>query len=278
MKKITLALLGAAALVMLVSCGSKPEPEPETVPTAPETVVEENEPAADSSAEDAATADKNARESAKTLYESILASKEKIDEWELAEYDQAHYDEGCKLLSELESMMDDDSVSGIDLEAKAKAAKSQFNSVLTIGFKSLAKEWREEAYESKKNADSVKAGVAEKDRYKKAVSDFKEGDSLYAMQAAEKAVDRYISADDEFTALFEELTEKRADAQRAIDAAKALVAEAEKMAIEADITDPVSDDTEGIESQDTVLLEETTYANPDEAVEEIPETISEDAE
>lgn len=289
MKKITLALLGAALVMTFVSCGSKPKDENADTPAAPETteqVVEtpepepmpEPEPVVTPEPEDdtaAKEADEAARANAKRLYEAALASKKNIDESEIAEYDQKHYDEGCKLLAELEAMLKDPSVTGAQLEEKATAVNGQFNSVLMIGFKKLARYWRDEAYESKKLADSVKAGVAEKARYQKAVKDFKEGDTLYAMQAAEKSCDRYIDADDEFTALYNELTEKRAAAQAAIEAAKNAIAKVESLAAEADLTDPVTEDTEGIEAEDTVLLEEDTYANPDDAVEELPETMNE---
>ncbi len=280
MKKIALVLLGTAALFAFVSCGSKPEPEPEKKPAAPEEVIEEPVqpeepvvPVVDNSEADAK--DKAARENAKKLYEAALASKKNIDDSEIAEYDQKHYDEGCKLLAELEAMFNDSSATGAQLEEKANAVNGQFNSVLIVGFKKLAKYWRDEAYESKKLADSVKAGVAEKTRYQKAVADFKEGDTLYTMQASEKACDRYIDADEEFNALYEELKEKRAAAQAALEAAKKAVADVEVLAVEADVTDPVTEGTEGIEDEDAVLLEEETYANPDDAIEEVPETMTE---
>ncbi len=281
MKKLLLVLLGSAVLFSFVSCGSKPVDEEAPKPAAPEeTVVEETieEPVvADTSAEDAAKkADEEARKNAKKAYEKALAAKLEIEESELIEYDQKHYDEGNRLLAELEAMFKDDSVTGAQLEAKANEVNAQYNSVLFIGYKQLAKYWRDEAYESKRKADSVKAGVAEKDRYKKAVKEFKEGDTLYAMQAAEKAINHYIDADDEFSALYSEISDKRAAAQAAIEAAKRKVQEAEEAAAKADFDAPITEeDVEGIEDEDAVLLEEDNYENPDEAVEEVPETIVE---
>jgi len=279
MKKTSFVVLAAAALMLFVSCGSKPEPEPETKPSAPAAVVEEPAKEDNSAAEDAAKkaeeADKAAREAAQKAYETALASKLEIEESELIEYDQTHYDEGNRLLAELEAMFKDSSVTGEQLEAKAKEVNSQYNSVLFIGYKQLARYWRDEALESKRKADSVKAGVAQKERYKKAVQEIKEGDTLYAMQAAEKSINHYIDADDELTALYEEISVKRAEAQAAIEAAKKAVAEAEKLAAAADITDPVDENAEGIEAEDAVLLETTEYANPDDAIEEVPETMTE---
>ena len=276
MKKTSLVVLATAALMIFISCGSKPEPEPEVKPSAPESVVEEpvlNEE--ETSTEDDALAAEEADKAALKAYEKALASKLEIEESELIEYDQKNYDEGNKLLLELEAMLKDDSVTGAQLEEKAKEVNARYNAVLLVGYKQLAKYWRNEAYESKRKADSVKAGVAEKDRYKNAVKEFKEGDTLYAMQAAEKAINHYIDADDEFIALYEEISVKRAAAQAAIEAAKKAVAEAEKLAATADITDPVGENTEGIEAEDAVLLETTEYANPDDAIEEIPETMTE---
>lgn len=277
MKKITLALLGAALLMSFVSCGSKPKDESATTPAAPEEAVEETVEQDEVPAVTPATDedDSAALESVKAAYEKALASKAKIDEWELAEYDQNRYNEAGKLLEEVKALLDDASTDPAVLEEKLNTINGKYNQVLVVGFKKLAKEYRESAYESKGMADSVKAGVAEKDRYKAAVANFKEGDTLYAMQATEKAIDRYISADDEFYSMYEELKEKRAAALAAIEAAKKAVAEVEVLAAEADITDPVTEDTEGIEKEDTVLLEEDTYENPDDAVEEVPATMTE---
>ena len=285
MKKIILALSGAMALVLLASCGTKPEPVEEKKPEAPREIVvtkeEETpeepavtEPEDNSAAE--AEADAAARKAAEEAYGFAKAAKEKIDENNLAVYDQTRYDEAEALLAEYEAMKDDPSVSGAELQKRAEELLGKYNTVLLIGFKKLAKDERELAYNSKKLADSVKAGVAQKERYKEAADSFKEGDTLYAMQAAEKSYNKYKTAGQIFSELYTSVSEKRAEAQAAIDAAKQKVAEVNEIAVDADHTKPITgENQEGIEKEDAVLLEESEYADPKEAEAEVPETLTE---
>lgn len=308
MKKMKFVLFGAAALLLLASCGSKPEIEDEVTPEAPTEIVdsaatEDDEAAAEAArkaaeeeaarkaaeeeaarkaaeeeaAKKAATEkDAEARKAAKKAYDTAKSQKAKIDENNLAGYDQKRYDEAEALLAEYEAIMNDSSVSGEELQKKAEDILGKYNTVCIIGFKKLAKDARDVAYESKKLADSVKAGVAQKETYKEAVDNFKEGDALYAMQAAEKACGRYKKADEIFSDLYKTVSEKRAAAQAAIEAAKKRVAEVEDIAIDADHIKPITDENqEGIEKEDAVLLEEETYADPKDAEADVPETIAE---
>ena len=99
------------------------------------------------------------------------------------------------------------------------------------------------------------------------------GDSLYAMQNAKKAAEKYVSAKNKFTYLYEDVSEKRAEAQAAIEEAKRRVAESEKFAEEADMKAPITEQVEGIEDEDAVLLEADDYEDPEDAEVEIAEEL-----
>nr|MBQ2234784.1 hypothetical protein [Treponema sp.] len=145
-------------------------------------------------------------------------------------------------------------------------------------FKKLAKEERNGAFAAKRDADSVKAAVAEKAAYGKAVEDFKKGDSNYAMQNPEAALKNYQSAKDQFEVLFKTVSEKREAAQKAMEAAKNAVLETQNYAANADKEAPLTgEEVQGIESEDAVLLEVETFADPKAAEVELSETISEEA-
>jgi hypothetical protein len=160
---------------------------------------------------------------------------------------------------------------------KANEAYSSFNSVLIGAFKKLAKEERNGAFTAKRDADSVKAAVAEKAAYGKAVEDFKKGDSNYAMQNPEAALKNYQSAKGQFEVLFKTVSEKREAAQKAMEAAKNAVLETQNYAATADKEAPLTgEEVQGIEAEDAVLLEAETFADPKAAEVELSETISEE--
>ena len=156
---------------------------------------------------------------------------------------------------------------------QATKAYTCFNSVLNIAYKQIAKDERSAAFVEKKNADSVKAGVAQKEKYNEAVELFKKGDTLYSMQNPEKAYENYKSSKEIFAAVYAEVSEKRAKAQKAIDEAKKRVAESAALANEADLNSPITEKVDGIEEEETVLLEEETFADPTQAEADLPETL-----
>lgn len=277
MKKFTLALLGVVALLFFISCGSKPTNEDADTPTAPDDTVVVDSDVSDSestTSDDSSNSEEDA-ETAEDLYKQVLEAKKKIDDENLASFDQKNYLAGFNALSELDSLRADNNSKESDKIAKGKEALGHFRAVINAAYKKFAKENREAAYKAKRNADSVKAGVAEKQTYQQAVKDFQDGDSLLSMQAPEKANTKYISARDVFTELYETVSEKRAAAAAAIEAAKAKVAESAKLASQADNTAPITDENvDGIEEEDEQLLEDDDFEDPEDAVAEIPEDIN----
>lgn len=283
MKKSHVTFVLAAFSLIFASCASKPKVE-ETKPAVEpaeekvEQVVEQPEEKApvvieeDNSA--ALEADENARKSSVEEYEKAKALKNRIDELGFALYDQTSYDAGNKSLSDFENLKDSDNASGAELLNLSKDAYGKFANVLNKAYKQLAKEARTKAFAAKKDADSVKAGAAAKADYNKAADEFKAGDTNYSMQNCESAYGHYVTSESLFKSVFNTVSERRAAAQKAIDEAKAKVEAAQQYALNADQEKPLTDEnTEGIEAEDAVLLEEDSYTAPETLEAEIPEEI-----
>lgn len=214
---------------------------------------------------------------------SILASyakaknaKIEIDENDLSGFAQKNYDEGVICLQKVEEALANIEEIEPNAQKDAESAYSNFTNVITIAYKKLAKEQRNLAYEAKVKSDSVRAGVSQKERYKEAADNFKSGDTLYSMQNPKKALEKYELAAQQFTELYEEVSEKRAAAQAAIEAAKRKVQESSQFAEQADEESPITEKLDGIEDADTVLLEEDDYENPEDAEADISEDIDDE--
>ncbi len=214
---------------------------------------------------------------------SILASyakaknaKIEIDENDLSGFAQKNYDEGVICLQKVEEALANIEEIEPNAQKDVESAYSNFTNVITIAYKKLAKEQRNLAYEAKVKSDSVRAGVSQKERYKEAADNFKSGDTLYSMQSPKKALEKYELAAQQFTELYEEVSEKRAAAQAAIEAAKRKVQESSQFAEQADEESPITEKLDGIEDADTVLLEEDDYENPEDAEADISEDIDDE--
>lgn len=203
-------------------------------------------------------------------YESLIAAceaqslKKRVDGMDFSSLDKAAYEAAEKALAEYAAMGPD--ANGKDLLVSAVAARDVYKGLINKGFVALAGRERSAALEAKKNADSVKAGVAQKEVYTKASETFKKADSSYVTQNIEAAYEGYKSSKETFTKLYESISEKRAAVQAAIDKAKQKVADSANYATEADSIAPLTEVVAGIESEDAVLLEEDKLANPDDAI------------
>lgn len=215
-----------------------------------------------------------ARYQALANYIKASNAKKEIDDKEYAQYYQKGYDDGLASLEKVKNAFDNNE-NATTFVGEAESAYVNFQSVLTVAYKKIAKEERALAYDAKKKADSVKAAVSRKDEYKSAAEQFQKGDTLYAMQNAKSAYENYQNAKETFTKLHDEIYEKRMAAQEAIEAAKKRVAESAEYAIEADSKSPITEKVEGIEDEDTVFLEEDSYQNPEEAEIDVAPTLEE---
>lgn len=212
-------------------------------------------------------------------YSSAVNAKKEIDDNGYKSYAQNNYDRGVDNLSKVDAAFDSDSDTfDKTVFVYAENALKEFNTVINVAYKKIAKEERDAAMEAKKNADSVKAGVARKTEYKEAADLIQNGDSLYSMQNAKKAAEKYKEANTKFTYLYEDVAAKRAAAEAAIEEAKKRVAESQKFAEEADVKAPITEKVEGIEDEDAVLLEADNYEDPEAAEVDIAEELEENDE
>ena len=207
-------------------------------------------------------------------YSKAIDLKKRIDDYELPPLAQTAYDQGSENLTAFEDLAEDPNASADEMLSKATAAYASFKTVFAALSKELAKDAREDALEAKKDADSVKAAVSQKKEYNRGVELFKKGDASYSMMGFESALDYYDEAYDIFNTLYEDISEKRAAALAAIEAAKKSVEESAAVAEEADLESPLSGEVDGIEDEDAVLLDEDDYANPEDAEVYLSEDIS----
>lgn len=282
MKKVLLSICSALLLFGLISCGSKPAAEEEKTPQAPEvTEVAETPVETVDTAEDDAAAEEAARlakleerrKAALEAFENAKAARDLIEENGWEKYDESDYENGCEKLDKVEEAYDATGTLDESLFDTALASYEDFKKVLDAAYKKMAKEERAAAYEAKQSADSVKAAVARKDDYTKAVDTFKQGDSHYVTKNPKASYECYKSAKETFLGLYDDLYEKRAAAQAALEAAKKAVEESAQFAEEADRVAPITEEIDGIEDEDTVLLEEDEYEDPEEAEADISSVI-----
>ena len=224
-----------------------------------------------------ALADLQKRYQALEVYSNAQAAKKKIDDLNFASCDQKSYDTGCEALDSFKQISSEKDVLASTMIQKADTAYASFKNVLQAGFKVLAKEERSKAFAAKQKADGIKAGVASKDAYNNAVQEFRSGDSSYAMQNPEAAYNHWVSSTAQFTEIFNVVSQKREAALKAMEEAKARVAESQNYAVTADEEMPLEgENIQGIEAADAVLLEEDNYVAPETQVADIPEEISDE--
>jgi hypothetical protein len=222
--------------------------------------------------------DVTARYQALAEYTKALEIKARIDQLGYSSYDQGDYDKGCAAAGTFESFASAEGVTGSQMYDKAHLAYTSFSNALVTAFRKLAQDERTAAFKSKRDADSVYAGVSQKDAYTAAVASFRSGDTSFSMQDPENALKHYQDAHHAFDVLYADISEKRAAAQKAIDDAKNKVAESAEYADQADKNAPLEgDNIKGIESHDAVLLQAESYEDPKKSEEDIPETITESA-
>lgn len=147
-------------------------------------------------------------------YANAEESKKKIDDYNFVEFDSTNYEKGNNAMDDFRRLLEDENISVSQLIECAEVANLSFDVVLFAGFKKKAQEERTVAFVSKRNADSVYAGVSLKERYTEGVENFREGDKTYALQNPEKAYEHYAFAKKIFDELYEEISARRLEAQK----------------------------------------------------------------
>ena len=200
--------------------------------------------------------------------------KARIDNEGLASNSQADYDAGEKALSEFDSMVLVPVTPGAALNKKAKEAYDSYYAVFFKSYKKFAINARKEAIAQKKAADAVKAQIARKEEYKSYANLILKGDQQFSTSNPEGALNSYKEAASSFEALAKDVAAKRAEAQKALDEAKAKVKASSDYAEKADVEKPLGDEAvAGIEAEDTVLLEKDEFESPDKEIIQIDENV-----
>ncbi|MBD5414158.1 MAG: hypothetical protein HDR52_07055, partial [Treponema sp.] len=212
--------------------------------------------------------------SALEQYSLAMEAKNRIDENNFADYNKTAYDKGCAFLSNADELLQEPLANADELLESATNANGQFKNVIFEAYKKLSKDERTKAFIEKRNADTVRAGVAAKEEYNAAVDEFRKGDAAYSMQNPESAYEHYRAAKTQFTAVYTTVSEKRANTEKAMLDAQKQVEDAYSYAQNADKNSPLEgDDIEGIEPSDAVLLEADAYEKPEALEADIPEDI-----
>ena len=215
------------------------------------------------------------RYAALTAYVKACQVNDDIYDSEMVELAEDVYEKGYNDLLAYEDLFNNPNSTGKEQLDKANSAKVTLTGVYAIIFKQMTKDARTDALASKKDAESVRAQVSQKEKYNKAVDLFKKGDSAYTMMAYERAYDNYIDATDLFDEMYDDIAEKRAAALKKIEEAKIKVKESEDFALQADKKAPMKTKLDGIEDEDAVLLEDDDYADPTASEVAVPETVRE---
>ena len=203
--------------------------------------------------------------------------KERIDQEGLAQYAPADYDAGETALAEFDELAAaSPAASGAALSQKATEAYNAYYAVYFKAYKKMAIQERKNAIGKKKAADAVKAQVARKDEYASCIDLIKKGDSSFVTSNPEAAFNSYKEAAESLDSLAGDVAAKRAEAQKAIEEAKAKIKASSEYAEKADVEKPLGDEpVAGIEAEETVLLEQDEFANPDEKIIKIEEDVQE---
>lgn len=210
-------------------------------------------------------------------YSIAIAKEQEIAENGFIEDNQDEYDEADAILCELSWTETFESKSGKELYEMSVQALDELDTILTLGYRAEAKQLRLDALAMKRKADDVKAAVSRTADYKDAVAKLESGDRNYVQKNPEIAIIDYEDAEYAFSTLYGEILEARAKASAAIEAAKKRVAESKAAAEKADVATPLTDEqTDGIEDEDAVLLEEDKFETDKIESVEFPEDIDEE--
>lgn len=205
------------------------------------------------------------------LAAQAVAMRNKIQENDLIGYFKSGWEKAETDFEKLKQLYESNA-SADDLLAASKDVNESYLKVLNAGLVGRAKKARAEANEAKKLAESVSAQIAEKETYKSYADKISKADTEFVTRNPEGAYEGYKEAATLFTALYESVSEKRAAAQARIDQARLAVEQSKTYATEADQKAPLEGMVEGIEDENSTLLEVETFASPEEAVIDVDST------
>ena len=126
------------------------------------------------------------------------------------------------------------------LYAKASEVHAAYNKVVSNAFKKKSDSVRSEYLAVKKDADGIKASVADKQGYAAAESRMKNAEAIFARMSYEAAFSEYSAAKEAMSSVYASVLEKRNAAIEALERGRARSEELSILAAQADIIAPLS--------------------------------------
>ncbi len=209
-----------------------------------------------------------------TLSNLKLASdmKSEIEEKGFAKYATEDFEKAEKLNAE--------TLENYELDYKmAKETSDEalglYKNVVNQGYLEFAKEAKELAKEAKADCDSIKVVRSRTEEYNAAVRLFNVGKSEASEAEHKKAYLAFTHSAEDFKTLYEEVSVKRAEAEKAMEEARKKQEESSNLALEADQEAPLTEAVEGF-GDGELDLEDKSSPNGDSSAEEIDTEVSEE--
>lgn len=176
----------------------------------------------------------------------IDALKAKIDKHDLSVYDTESYQKAEALDAKIKNRYESDP----DEAFKASEEALRFyESVTNSGFASLMADAKKKADEAKERCDSLKSANAMKNMYEKTFMRYRQAGVLAGSQKYEQAYLGYMTAAEEFDAIYEKVKIKREQATNAMERAKARQEASAQLAKDADLEAPLPENAEGFSEE-----------------------------
>ena len=182
--------------------------------------------------------------------------KANIDKDDLSAYDAESYKKAEDLSGKIPSLYKSDPAKAFDT---SKQALNYYETVKEAGFASLMNDAKKKADEARTLCDSVKAATAMKDPYAKTVTRYRAAGVAASSKKYEQAYTGYMTAADEFNDIYEKVKVKQAQANEAMERARARQEASSKLAQDADREAPLPENAEGF-SEEPVDLDELQHS------------------
>lgn len=176
----------------------------------------------------------------------IDALKAKINQHDLSSYDAESYQKAEALNDTIANLYETDPKGAFDASVQAL---NYYESVTNAGFAARMNDAKKRADEARARCDSIKAAAAMKDAYEKTVLRYRQAGVSEGSKKYEQAYIGYMTAADEFDDIYEKVKIKRAQANNAMERAKARQDASSQLAKDADREAPLPENAEGFSDE-----------------------------
>lgn len=182
----------------------------------------------------------------------INGLKEAIDKNDLSAYDAESYKKAEELSVKIPDLYESEPAQAFET---SQQALNYYETVKEAGFSTLMNDAKKKADEARERCDSVKGATAMKNPYAKAVNRYRTAGIATGNKKYEQAYTGYMTAADEFNDIYEKVKVKQAQANEAMERARARQEASSKLAQDADREAPLPENAEGF-SEEPVDLDE----------------------